>query len=138
MKILVDADAFIGLLSPEDLLHQKVLSLTSKLMRVDADIQYFCTWEVVVEAATKLRYRLGKKHAQLFLEYIEKIKSTIIYPTHASTDQALAHFFEIKTKDISLTDAANIAVMKDLNLDAIFSFDKIYVKNGLTLLKDAL
>lgn len=39
-------------------------------------------------------------------------------------------------KNVSFVDCANIALIKHDRLDAIFSFDRIYKKNGLTMAWD--
>src|SRR5918992_602427 len=49
------------------------------------------------------------------------------------------YVFKAQTsKNTSYVDCTNMVFMKRLDLDAIFSFDEVYRKNGLTLVEDLL
>ena len=53
--------------------------------------------------------------------------------------EAICTLFKAQTsKNTSYVDCTNMVFMKQLDLDAIFSFDEVYRKNGLTLVEDLL
>jgi len=54
-------------------------------------------------------------------------------------EEEVISVFKVQTsKNTSYVDCTNMVFMKQLDLDAIFSFDKVYRKNGLTLVEDLL
>ena len=134
MKILLDADAIIGLFHPTDAHHKTCKKLLKKL---DKKTKLYITWDVIDESTTKLSYKLTKKHAINFLQFLKNNKIKIIYPDQKLAQKSQNLFAQIKSKKVSLTDCTNIAVFKQLELDHIFSFDKIYPKNQVSLLESA-
>jgi predicted nucleic acid-binding protein len=53
-------------------------------------------------------------------------------------EEAIAVFKTQTSKNTSYVDCTNMVFMKRLALDAIFSFDEVYRKSGLTLVEDFL
>ena len=54
-------------------------------------------------------------------------------------EQTAIQIFKAQTsKNTSFVDCTNMAFMQQLNLDAIFSFDKVYRKNKFTLIEELL
>ena len=53
-------------------------------------------------------------------------------------EEAIGVFKAQTSKNTSYVDCTNMVFMKRLHLDAIFSFDEVYRKNGLTLVEDLL
>ncbi len=137
MKIFIDSDAFIALLNKTDALHQKAKKLLSVLSQSESS-EFYTSWDVIDEVATKISYHLTKKQAIKFLNYLQKIQACIIYPDVKLAKKAQNLFKNLVSKRVSMTDCINIIIAKELQLDCIFSFDKIYQKQGLELLKDKL
>ena len=50
-------------------------------------------------------------------------------------EEAIGVFKAQTSKNTSYVDCTNMVFMKRLDLDAIFSFDEVYRKNGLTLVE---
>lgn len=136
MTILIDADAFIGLRNKQDPHHQRA----TKLLRLIEPKQpvYYTSWDVVDEVVTKLAYHASTQHSLDFLQFIETGGVKLVYPT-SKRFKAVYKLFAAQTrKKTSLTDCMNMVIAQEINADAIFSYDKIYPKNGFQLLKDAL
>ena len=51
-------------------------------------------------------------------------------------EEAIGVFKVQTSKNTSYVDCTNMVFMKRLDLDAIFSFDEVYRKSGLTLVED--
>lgn len=136
MKIFIDSDAFIALLNKADSLHYKAKNLLKELGlgKNPQEIEFITSWDVVDEVATKISYRLTKTQAVAFFEFLSDINTSIVYPNASFAKQAQAVFKTIISKKVSMTDCMNMIVVKELKLDYIFSFDKIYQKQGLRLL----
>lgn len=137
MKIFIDSDAFIALLNKTDALHQKAKNLLSTLNQIESS-EFYTSWDVIDEVATKISYHLTKKQAIKFLNYLQKIQACIIYPDAKLAKQAQNLFKSLIPKRVSMADCMNVIITKELQLDCIFSFDKIYQKQGVKLLKNKL
>jgi len=133
MKIFIDSDVFIALLNKDDALHQKAKQGLLKIEKLDL-VELFSSWDVVDEVSTKISYFLSKKQAKAFLEYIEEIKTNIIFPTPELSKEAKRMFSSLHSKRVSMTDCMNMSIVDHFDLDCIFSFDKIYEKQGQTLI----
>jgi predicted nucleic acid-binding protein len=130
MTFFIDSDAFIGLLSDEDALHDRVLSLTNMLIKKEKNALLFTSWDVVDEVVTKLSYRLSKRYVELFFGVLDKYKVHTFFATQEDGFQAKALLMNIPSKNISMTDCMNMILVKKNGIDAIFSFDAIYKKQG--------
>ncbi len=136
MKIYVDSDAFIGLESASDSLHEPVIQLLERLTGTEYSL--YTSWDVVDEVTTKISYYLSKKQSLSFLRFLEEYKIHILYPTRERHHRAVDLFSKIQSKRVSMTDCMNMILIKELNLDSIFSFDKIYKQQGIKTLQQAL
>ncbi|KKU56721.1 MAG: hypothetical protein UX80_C0032G0013 [Candidatus Amesbacteria bacterium GW2011_GWA2_47_11b] len=130
--IFIDSDAFIGLIIPTDALHTAALKQVDKLTTAQEDL--ITSWETIDEVCTKLSYYHGKKIAARFLDYLESSRIKIEYVTPVVAKKTLEIFGKQTSKNISLTDCANVAICRSLGITHIFSFDPHYSQNGLKLL----
>lgn len=135
--IFVDADAFIALAKKTDANHEKATALLGQLIQ-DPGIQITSNY-VFAEAITVISQRVGHQAA---IEYIENLKTNnffFIERIDEELEEAAIEIFKKQTsKNTSFVDCANMALFKKLNVDAVFSFDQVYKKNGFTLLEDLL
>ena len=96
-------------------------------------IELLSSWDVIDEVSTKISYFLGKEQARAFLEYVEETKTNIVFPTPKLARTAKENFIKLRSKRVSMTDCMNMAIVDQLDLDSIFSFDKVYEKQGVSL-----
>jgi uncharacterized protein len=130
--IFIDSDAYIGALLVTDP-HNRNAIRFFKLLD-EKNEQLVTSWEVIDEVATKLSYTSGKKLAKKFLD--DRLNSDeSIYFVNKDTSTKVANLFNKQTsKNVSLTDCANMVIAKELGIDTFFSFDKHYKQNGFKLL----
>jgi predicted nucleic acid-binding protein len=84
---------------------------------------------VVAETPTVLSHRSGQGLAKAFLdEIIENGNFPVIFIAKDLYEQALDIFKQQIKKGSSVTDCANVAVVRRFNIPTIFSFDKVYPK----------
>ncbi|MBD3365821.1 PIN domain-containing protein [candidate division WWE3 bacterium] len=133
MRILIDADTYIALYNKDDALHNKANKILNSLK--NKDVETFTTYDVVDEVATKLSYFLKKSDSLRFLKQLMESETEIIYPTENSLLETIEKVKSIRSKRVSFTDCANMIAYKHYDIDAIFSFDKIYEKQGIKTLK---
>jgi predicted nucleic acid-binding protein len=134
MTVLIDADAFIALESVNDTLHERAVTLLGRLQ--NQRVRYYTTWDVVDEVTTKLSYQLSKQHSLSFIQFLEIAQVQIIYPNRERHVQALALFEQIERRHTSLTDCMNMVVASEVSANAIFSFDRVYERQGFMLLTE--
>lgn len=127
-KLLVDSDAFFSLLVRNDANHRRASILNKKL--VSQGQKFFTINLVVFEAATVLSRKMNQQVACLFLENITSGEMEILRIDEIIEKRAGEIFKNQHRKNTSFIDCANMAVMEKLNLPMIFSFDRIYKRNG--------
>ena len=135
-QVLVDSDAFVGLMIEKDAHHKSSQKIFKRLRAQKAKL--LTTSLVVVETATVLSHRVGQDLARAFLvEVVEKGGLPVTQIIDDLYEEALKIFKDQTKKGTSVTDCANVAILKRLNIPEIFSFDKVYSKSfGLQMISD--
>lgn len=133
INILVDADAFIAMVKDDDTNHQKAARLFNQLE--GNNISFITTNYVFSEAITVISQRTSHQTAINFIDNMKSPESIflIIQITQEIQEIALEIFKKQTSKNVSFVDCTNMALIKHDNLDAIFSFDEIYKRNGFKL-----
>lgn len=111
-EILIDSDAFIGWLSQNDALHERVVHAFDQI-RKDR-LAMATTSLVVAETATTLSRRISQKMAVEFLSFVEQLP--IIHMTEDLQREALALFKAQSNEGTSVVDCANVVVMQRLSI----------------------
>lgn len=134
-QILIDSDAFVGLLMQTDPHHSKATEIFAQIKAQQPHL--ITTSAVVAETATVLSYRDGQKLAKTFLkEFIEAGHFPVIHINEALHRSGIELFKSQSKKGTSVTDCTNVAVCQQLEISYIFSFDQVYPKKfGLQLLE---
>ena len=126
-QILVDSDAFVGLLLNNDVHHRRVEDLFERLYA--SNVSLSTTSYVIDETATVLSHRVGQDIARYFLEeVIDGGSFPTININESHREKAIDIFKQQDSRGTSMTDCVNVAVMQELRLSTIFSFDKFYSK----------
>lgn len=134
-KILVDSDAFVGQYFEKDVHFKEATKLFDKLEEKETIL--LTTNMVVAETATVLSHRSGQALARIYLEDIVDSAFPVLHVAEKLHQQAIDIFKVQASRGTSMTDCANVAVMKRFEISTIFSFDKFYGKQpGLELLSD--
>ena len=131
MQILIDADALVALAKSDDIHHARALEISSGLKhrRVDFGISPFA----IPEAATVLSYKVSHDAAKKILEAARGSEFAELELTDEVRELADTWFLKLNQKGTSYFDCVNLALLQNYGFDAIFSFDKIYGKNGFRL-----
>lgn len=137
-KIFVDSDAFVALAKADDANHLKAQEILNQL--IDKQVAFLTSNYVFAETVTVISQRVGHKAAIVFIQQIKTAEPlfSIHYVDQEIEDLAIDLFKVQHSKNVSFVDCANIALIKHDRLDAIFSFDRIYKKNGLVMAGDLM
>jgi predicted nucleic acid-binding protein len=123
--VLVDSDAFVGLLYDKDAHHKRATELFAR--SAEDNKALVTTSYVVAEAATVLSHRKGQDAARAFLKMVNRIPTVFI--TEEIHTESLALFAQQKRRGTSVVDCSNAVVMERLGIPKILSFDKVYTKD---------
>ena len=138
IKIFVDADAFVALTVETDANHEKARSLLNRL--TVNPVLFLTSNYVFSESITIISQRASHQTAVTFIAKMQSMESPfqITRADENIEEEAIGVFKAQTSKNTSYVDCTNMVFMKRLALDAIFSFDEVYRKNGLTLVEDLL
>lgn len=126
-KLLVDADAFVALICPNDTNH-----LRSKIIKGAINknqILLILSEPAFGEAVTVISQKEGLITAIEFAEQTLSSPVEIIEVDASLRRSALDIFKKQTSKNSRFTDCINMAIMKEKGIDTIFSFDKQYKQN---------
>ncbi len=126
-KLLVDADAFVAINATQDPNHAKALMLSSLAHKMK--ISLLTSDPAFGEAITVTSQKVGLNKAIEFAEEILSSSIEIIEVDASLRREALEIFKKQKSKNSRFTDCVNMAILKEKDLDTIFSFDNQYKVN---------
>lgn len=133
--VIVDADAIIAQINPDDIHHLKATNITKRLENSEARILYPIT--AVLEASAYIQRVLGSTaKAHISAKLLIESNSEVIEVNKQTYKNALEFFNPTTSKKNTLFDCIIVAIAKENQADAVFSFDKFYPKNGLKLASD--
>ena len=122
--VLVDSDAFVGLFVEHDAHHPRVSVLFDRLHETRQRL--VTTNLILVETATVISRRASQDPARRFLVFARSGAMAVLHLDESLQRQAEQLFTAQATKDTSLFDCANVAVVQALHIPRIFSFDQAY------------
>jgi predicted nucleic acid-binding protein len=136
VKIFVDTDVFVALAREDDANHEKALSLLHYVLK--QPVCFITSNYVFSECITVISMRQSHKAAVRFIEAMRTPESQyVLKRADDAVEEKAIHIFTKQTsKNTSFVDCTNMAFLQTLSLDAIFSFDSVYRKQGFTLVED--
>lgn len=130
--IFVDSNALIAIRNVNHPLHQKALFISRNLAQQRENL--ITTNIVISEAITILAMSVNKALAIQFGEEINSQRLPIVYIDQRYHQKAWEIFKQVKDKNVSFFDCTSFAVMRDLEIQKAFSFDKDFQTCGFETL----
>lgn len=133
LTIFVDTDAFVALIKENDSNHAKAKNIFQKLQGMS--IEFTTSNYVFSETITIFSQKVNHATAVRFIDAMISSENTfnIKRADEAIEDLAVNIFKEQTSKNISFVDCTNMAFVRKIGLNGIFSFDKAYAKNKIPL-----
>ena len=125
-KVLIDADAFVGLIYKKDANHQ----VASRIIELIPDVQLITSSYAYGEAITVLSQKAGRAIALEFIKDTQDSSTIIIDIDFVFRRRGEEVFKRQTSKNVSFTDCVNMAIMEEYGVSEVFSFDEDYRKNG--------
>ena len=135
LDILVDADALVALVKADDSNHKKALAISETLQKKG------CTWYIspftIGEVVTVISHKIGQSAAKNVLKELRKQNLNTLTLKDEYTHLVDDWFNKQSKKGTSYFDCYNMALLDRYKrqIDAIFSFDEVYKRNGFKLLR---
>ena len=132
-RVFCDTSFFYASLDPRDVNHQRARSLLEEAMT--DNVVFYCTWDIVSETVTLLRYRCSLERALQFLDHVKP--SLHLVPYDGSVQKLAEEVFRRfgRDKKLSLCDALSfVVVTARLNHMPCLSFDDDFRQLGLTVI----
>ena len=130
-EVLADSDFFIALYKQNDTNHERALRILEKIGKEGTNVVLSIL--AYSEIATVLSQRAGKTTAHNFMKDAESSGVRILYLNESLFEKTKNTFQGQRSKNVSFTDASNIAIAAAYDFEFIVSFDRDYRKNGLKL-----
>src|SRR4030042_7186931 len=127
-SVLVDTDAFVALRDTKDSNHKVANKAANYLESVQARL--FTSSFSFGEAITVISQKLGLGTALAFIEKFPETEVVRIEVGDYLIEKGIRVFGRQTSKNVSFTDCVNMAIMEEEGSKEIFSFDKVYKKNG--------
>ena len=130
LDILVDADALVALVKSNEPNHKKALSISETLQKKG------CTWYIspftIGEIITVISHKVNQATAKKVLKELRRQNLNILALKEEYLHLADDWFHKQNKKGTSYFDCYNMALLERYRkqLDAIFSFDRVYKRNG--------
>ena len=131
-KVIVDADAIIAQVNPNDKHHKAATKISQSLNNMNAHVIYPST--AIAESNAYMQRVLNSTASAYGTAVLFTNPGVQIADVGGETiKQAIKYFSPATSKKNTLFDCIVAAVAQENNADAIFSFDGFYKKNGFKL-----
>lgn len=138
LDILVDADALVALVKTNEPNHKKALSISKALRKKG------CSWYIspftIGEVVTVISHKVNQTTAKKVLKELRKQNLNILVLKDEYINLADNWFNKQNKKGTSYFDCYNMALLERYRkqLNAIFSFDSVYKRNGFKLAEETI
>ena len=133
MRIFADTSAFVALFEEDDDRHGQARAVWRRLIS-DGDELWTSSF-IVPETAAVLQRRTGMAAAKAFLQLaLPMVNVDWVSPTVYASAQSV--FLSVARRDLSLVDCVSFEVMRQMGIQAAFTFDVHFVEQGFRCLPE--
>lgn len=132
MKIFIDADAFVALNSPNHTLYKKATEIVQNFSNKPHQL-FTCTY-ALLEMATIINMHIKPGFGPKIAHQIISNPYITLISGDEYLEAGIQKMAQQQSKNVSLNDCVYFAIVDDLSIEKVFSFDKHWAKNGFILL----
>src|SRR4030042_2597054 len=129
--IFIDTNFYVSLENKADSNHANAKEILASL--VQKNPQFFTTNLVLYETVTVISLRVGREAAIYFKDHFDPA-TRILWLNRATETKAWGLFREIRNKNVSFVDCYSFALLKELEIKEVLTFDKDFAKQDFQLL----
>jgi uncharacterized protein len=127
VKIFIDTSAFLAILNKDDQFHE--LAAKKWLDIVNSNNMLFCSNYILVETIALLQKRFGTEAVRLFTGSIQPLVN-IIWVEEQIHNLGLSILKSVNKHDLSLVDCVSFEIMRQMNIEEVFTFDNHFSEQG--------
>lgn len=128
-SVLLDSDAIIASILDDDFLHDRAMDVFTQLAR--KQVAFSITATTVAETVVGLHRKFNERRRALdFLDKIINHWAKLVVVDESIMSEAYRILLRSQSKQNTIFDAINLAAVSRYHLDAIFSFDRWYARQG--------
>jgi len=131
MRLFIDTSAFYAIMDAGDDFHGRAKDYFSEIM--GKDISLSSSNYVIIETITLVQNRLSISAARLFINDILPVIN-IHHIDEDIHDIAINNLLSLSDSKISMVDFTSFKLMRDLEIDSAFTFDRHFKKQGFEIL----
>lgn len=127
MTVFIDSSALIALWDQDDSNHPEAIEKSQELQRKQAVI--FISNIIAGEVLTVLSMKLGIKIANQCGEMLQRLNT--VFVDESLHQKAWDGFQKRTSKNLSFFDYTSWAIIREFNMDKVFTFDRDFKKLGV-------
>ena len=131
MTVFVDTSAILALMSPDDRFHQAAATMWRQW--ASQRPQLITSNYIVLETVALLQRRVGLDAVRSFHERLLPVMQ-VEWVTPETHRRAVTAVLAAERRDLSLVDCTSFDLMRNLDLEAAFTFDDHFAEQGFTRL----
>lgn len=131
MRLFIDTSALYAIMDAGDDFHDRAKDYFSEI--VEKDIVLNSSDYIIVETIALVQNRLGINAARLFINNILPVVN-LYYIDKSIHDIAINNLLSLPGSKISMVDFTSFKIMRNLEIDSIFTFDRHFKKQGFEIL----
>mgnify|MGYP001093106380 FL=1 len=131
MNIFIDTAAFLAVLNAEDQFHLPARQCWQELLSSATTL--FTSNYILLETNALLQHRFGIEAVRLFESDILPILE-VTWIDEALHKQGTSAMLAANRRNLSLVDCTSFEIMRQLGVEAVFTFDPHFGEQGFTIL----
>ena len=133
MNIFIDTAAFLAVLNANDQFHQPAKRIWNEILSQDSSL--FSSNYVILETTVLLQLRFGIEALRLFESDILPVVE-IAWVDETIYKQGMSALLAANRRNLSLVDCTSFEIMRQIGLDAVFTFDPHFREQGFKVIPE--
>jgi predicted nucleic acid-binding protein len=133
MNIFIDTAAFLAVLNANDQFHQPAKRIWNEILSQDSSL--FSSNYVILETTVLLQHRFGIEALRLFESDILPVVE-IAWVDETIYKQGMSALLAANRRNLSLVDCTSFEIMRQIGLDAVFTFDPHFREQGFKVIPE--
>ena len=134
MNTFIDTAAFLAVLNANDQFHLLAKQSWEEMLASDSTL--FSSNYVILETTALLQHRFGVEAVRLFESDILPIIE-IVWVEETVHKQGMSALLAANRRDLSLVDCTSFEIMRQIRLDAVFTFDPHFREQGFSVIPES-
>ncbi len=131
MNIFIDTSAFYAIIDADDQFHEKARDEWVNML--NESVGLICSNYVLLETIALLQNRINMDAVRCFHDDIIPV-IRIEWVDSAIHQSGVTALIAASRRELSLTDCISFALMRNIGLHSVFTFDKHYKEQGFKVL----